>query len=206
MKSLLKTFVVLATVAMFTAASQATVNISLNAGVLYQADGTTPLDLGSTVVLLADVDNDGDFGDLTDPTSFDGGGESQVLFRLPTNDALFDQDFNNAAGTFAGGDGAIDFTGLQQNLQLLLVWYDLPFDGGATGPGEGVNFGTHRQADWLLPADGGTLSSAQIAMETGVVFGSLPESAGITDQTTVPEPASLALLGLGGLLIARRRK
>ncbi|MEZ7968683.1 MAG: PEP-CTERM sorting domain-containing protein [Rubritalea sp.] len=59
-------------------------------------------------------------------------------------------------------------------------------------------YGAVSNVDWILPADGGTLTFTNI---TGS-----PQQANFTIQP-IPEPSSIALLGLGafGLLMRRRR-
>ena len=161
------------------------VSINLFAGNLYKADGTTPLPLNSTVVLLADADGDG-FGDLTTANAnFTVDAGDVVLDHvLATNDALGD-----GTGSLLTQVTISSVPGSLVGKQMLLVWYDKLFDAAATGPGAGVQFRTFRtdavidssDIAWVFPADGSTVS---LNFLTGANGGTNPESAGATTQVT----------------------
>ena len=161
------------------------VTLNFTAASFSKADGTTPLPLGSTFALIADRDRDG-FGDLTQATtSFLADADDLVMAIGATDDIGGDVPGSiqqaiqlNLAGTLDTGD------------PLLLVWYDLPFNSSlpSQGPGNGVRFGTYRNAvevdgsiAWVLPSDGATVDLIFLTASNG---GSNPDSAGTATFTT----------------------
>ncbi|MFA7236002.1 MAG: PEP-CTERM sorting domain-containing protein [Phycisphaeraceae bacterium] len=209
MKLASKMFFVLAILGLISAAN-ASVTINFVAAGLSNAAGN-PLPEGSMFVVLLDPTGNG-FGDLTDPTSFTGNGEAIELGRFATND------------TEVGVPGAIigavqfDWTSQINGKPLMYVWYDMPFSPLATGPGGGVDGGFYRtdavvaeigsNIGFNVPPDGWTVALNAYTPEYGGPA-DLQAGDGHTNgfTTTVPEPASMALLALGGLaVLARRRK
>ena len=94
----------------------------------------------------------------------------------------------------ADGDGdvdAFDVTAVEQNF-------------GDTGPGGGLLFG-----DADFDGDVDAFDVTAVEQNFGSTLGSLSLSGASTDLefngTTVPEPNSMLLLSIGGLLLARRR-
>jgi hypothetical protein len=192
------------------AAAQAdTVTLNVGAGLLYQDDGATPLPADSTLVILADADEDG-FGDFTTPGAWSDDPGDVVAAHFGLNEAV-------GAGTALVGLSGIslddtDPDGLNTGDPLMLLWYDTPFDASDTGAGENVDFNTFRTDDtidgsttgWEVPSGGAVIALNFLTVAVG---GSNPESAGVADQTTVPEPATMLLLALGGgAAIVRRRR
>jgi len=206
----MKKLALMAAIALSPALANASVTLNMANGVFYKADGTTPLPTGSTLVLLADANNNG-FGDLTQATTtFKADPGDVVLARFASND-------------FAAGPGSsfdaiqFDFTGLTAGRAIELVWYDTPFNAGATGPGNSVHFGVFRSSSilsfsdigWNVPSDGSAFNLNFLTQSTG---GDSPESAGIASFITaaapVPEPTSgiVALIGMGLASLFRRNR
>lgn len=164
------------------------VTINLSAGNLYDSAGAN-LPLNSTLVLLADADNDGSFGDLTNPSTFSPDAGDVVLARMGTN-GLLGADNTDASSLL------LDNAGLE-GVDLLLVWYDLPFNMADTGPGSNVNFQTFRtdsiedssSTSWFYPADGSTIALNFLTLAAG---GSQAEIEGRTSQITSPPVVNVA--------------
>jgi len=191
MKTFKLTLSTLVAVAAFASTSHADFVINWDAGQMTTMDGE-PLPVGSMLVMLADLNGDGDFGDLTDPTSFAEPGDA-VLALFESNDPF----------GFIGGVQVPLLMDAPENTPLAFRWYATPFVPGATGPGEGVEVGQYTAPELRALAPGDTLSLNALTPE---FFGTLDKSVLQTSAVTIPEPASVALLGLGGLLIARRRR
>lgn len=199
----------MAAVAFGATLAQASVSLNMYNGFFYENDGSTPLSLNSTIVLLADANNNG-FGDLTQATtSWTADAGDVVLARWNLNE--------NAEGAGTSFDAVIfDYAGLTAGYDMLLVWYDKTYSVGDVGPGEGVYFGTFRTDDvisystinWSVPTDGGlydlNFMTAALAGGTGESL----ESAGIAQYQTIPEPATAVLAVIGGGLayFVRRAK
>lgn len=204
----MKLFALIATIALTSTIAQANIVLTVLAGNLTKADGVTPLDKGSTVAFVVDADQDG-FGDQTQATDSFVAEEGDVLLGVyPTN---------NQAGT--GGAGiavSIDFnldSQITTGDPFRMVFYDLPYSEGMTGPGAGVNFNTYRtdtpgasfsdaEAKWVIPGDSAAVGLNMITEDLG---GAATAAEASTTQTTVPEPASMLIALAGGALITRRR-
>jgi len=182
--------------------AQAEVVLSMVNGNMYKHDGTTPVSVNSTLMLLCDADGDG-FGDLTQATtSWTADAGDVVLARWGTMNAGSDEVLLSPFNLTGGVD---------QNDKLMLVWYDKAYSAGDAGPGEGVYFGQFRtdsvisfsDIGWFAPADG-TYGLNFATIDAG---GDSLESAGAASLQTIPEPttAVLALIG-GGLAYVVRRK
>jgi hypothetical protein len=184
-----------------------TVTHNITAAYMYENDGSTPLSAGSTIVLLADANNNG-FGDLTQATSAWTADAGDVIIGRYALDA------DNGAGSDLE---ALSFSltgGIDTGDPLMLVWYDTPYSAEAAGPGENVHFGTFRSdiadldgshRDWTVGADGGGYNLNFLTTSAG---GSNPESAGMASFQTIPEPATalLAFIGAGLAWASRRAK
>ncbi len=191
------------------AAAQAdTVTLNIGAGVLYQDDGATPLPADSTLVIIADADEDG-FGAFDQPDAWSDDPGDVVAAHFGLNQAA---GAGTAMAGLAGITLATEPDGLTTGDPLMLLWYRTPFDASDTGAGENVDFGTFRTDDaidgsntgWEVPSGGAAIT---LNFLTAALGGSNPESAGVADQTTVPEPATMLLLALGGgAAIVRRRR
>jgi hypothetical protein len=198
-----KTILTLAAIALLPALASASVTLNLSAGALTDSKHAPLID--GTLTLLADADGDG-FGDLAASTqSWLVDEDDVLLLRSGLNDWLGVEGSHIAALQFDLTDG------LNPGDSLMLVWYDLPYSDSAMGPGEGVAFGTYPSDEvldgstsaWEIPADGSTIALNFLTPDAG---GESPASAAAASQMTVPEPAAMAVLGLGGLFVARRRR
>ena len=90
--------------------------------------------------------------------------------------------------------GDFDFDGDVDNADIGVV------TGNFTGSGVGLGM-TYAQGD--IDGDG-DVDNADIGAVAGAFTGSLASGSSIA--TSIPEPTSLALLGIGGLLLTRRRR
>jgi hypothetical protein len=157
-----------------------------------------PLNAG-TAVLYVDLDDDsgpGGVADLTDPTNSDPDTylwDAEDAFEIITDwsawATLVPPPFNVNLHTFQWPGTTLDGQpGYDQNDDN---WYVLLFDnGGSAAPGANTPY-------TVIP--GGT-----VPPPGGTGTGSFdPEP---LDLVTVPEPTTLALLGLGGLVALRRRR
>jgi hypothetical protein len=207
--------VLLASLALIPTMSQASVVMNFYGGIF--TDNGQPLPSNSTIVVLADADNDGSFGDLTQAiSSFTADSGDRVLARFGTNN-WGDAEFGTVSVVLGEGTTAFPTitygSGIAAGEKLLVVWYDKPFTASDVGPGTGVHFGTWRSdvatnngIACVLPADGG---SYDLNLTTSDNSGSLSPSLFVANLVTAaaPEPASLAVLAVGGLaLLARRRR
>jgi len=200
----MKKIVMMAALAFSALLAQASVTLNMAEGILYKHDGSTPLSLDSTMLLLCDADGDG-FGGLTNDTSWTTDSGDVVLARW---------GFNDYAGPNIGSD-AIMFdlaSGVGTGDNLMLVWYDKIYNAADTGAGKGVYFGAFRtdstisfsDTGWIVPGDGAGINLNFLTANAG---GDSLESAGVASLQTIPEPttAVLALIG-GGLAYMVRRK
>jgi len=197
------------TVTIAALAVMATTSTSFGLIGLNSTAGILPVADGSQVNIVADLNQDGIV--LTDPTSFAPGADDTVIASVPMN------SFSGVAGGASFSIANIDVAGLT-GADLYLVFYDLPFAESNTAPGEGVavgavgafaanTFGFGGDA-WTIQAENGDFTVNFVSDSLTQAFGLAATGFADPDFTavTTPEPASLALLGLGGLLIARRRK
>jgi hypothetical protein len=116
---------------------------------------------------------------------------------------ITDIDSDTISGTILGiwtdlGNGFDSFQGLIQTASLIPI-----------GAGDNARFnGVSGQFDYLgLPMSGLTGAFVQLELTNSIFFNG--DFNGVSSQTSgilVPGPSSLALLGLGGLLAARRRR
>ncbi len=159
-------------------------------GTAYDASGA-PIQDG-TYLMVLDLDNDGwqgfaylEQGEATANNAADWqwDADDYVMDRgqITNGEAYPFAQF--AAASVDGYDVGVD--------HYYVLWFDVPFDAGAAGPGAGVDYGVVDAG--VAGADPGNYGELYFT----------PMSANLA---TVPEPATLALLGCGGLLVGLRRR
>lgn len=158
---------------------------------------------------------------------FSNPGTSTSSDDLPGNPDLFDTH----AWTQSGADGSINFSGLSENtaytLQLFIgdtrsccsgrfvhIWDE----GGPAAPAGAADLTLTATGDnnvvtgTFTTGAGETTQSLFISIDddndptNGTGFGGFDGHVNAFQLRAIPEPGSLALLGLGGLMIARRRR
>lgn len=197
MKKFLMTLTVLG-VAAFSA--NASVSIIPTVGDVYANNGSTLLSTNSLVAFIADVDGDG-FGNWG-TTSLGGTG-----FTIDDDDILLGI---GASGEAADGwivntyEWANVANPNVQGKAWAMLWFDTPYVDGATGAGDGVNYGVYETGE-IVPNDG--VSGEEYYFMTQSEIGSLADNTFYANYTTgaVPEPLTVTLLLVGGGLIAARR-
>jgi hypothetical protein len=204
------------------AGSNALASWSINTGaigVLNNASGN-PIDINSIGILVADLSN----GGISDPfgttlsagASFSTNSNNLILSVLSAVDiggGYRGFDLSGTSLSYAGDFGPGD--------NLYLVWFPLISVAGSV-VGYGIDYGVYGGAAatvstdstmaWVGPADGFAYELFSLTTGPATDF-SLPPSVGADSSlqatlTTVPEPSSALLLGLGaaGLYLLRRRK
>ena len=185
-------------------AANAAAIVNLFAGQLFNSNGTTPMANGGLLQVIASTSDNAFYA----PTigSFVGGNADNIIaFSYAMNSATTGQTGSSLQGvtlTYAGAFGVGDF--------LLLRWWPT-LTISSPSPGAGTPYGEFRTASivdgsttgWIAPADGGTVS---LNFATGNAGGSQPNSAGTANLATAPEPTSAALLTLGLVSLASRRR
>jgi len=200
----LKSVLAIATLLITSLAASASVTINLGGAELFQSDGTTPIPTGSLIQLVVST-ADNTFN-LPSPTSFTGGSaDDQILASFGTNDS-------SGPGSFLQPVVFTLNSAITTGDELLLRWWPT-LTTSSSSPGNSTPFGQFRTdnvenfstINWTVPADGTTNDLNFLDTAGG---GTEPNSAGTASFMTaaIPEPSALALIGIGGVLIAVRRR
>ena len=133
-------------------------------------------------------------GALNLGSTLDPSGNLLILNLIDSeNNALEGLDEINGAGS--GNVIDLDTSAAATGDEYAVFWFSsLSLGGGNTTAAAGDAFGVARESDWLVGAGG---SNPTISPVT---------NAGNANLTVTPEPASAALLGLGALGFAMRRR
>ncbi len=199
MKKMNTWMIAVALLAASATAASAAVSISPQAGPVAGDAGGTPLSANSLIVFVADVAGDG-FGDLqNNPLGTDG-------FTLDDDDVVLGIGTSGptegfVAGTYTWEDVTADSA--EVGAQFAMLWFETPYVEGTTSVEEGVNYGVYETG---VSIQGNETAKAFSWLGTSF-SGNLPDSTFLAVNTTVPEPASMLILALGGgaALLRRRR-
>jgi len=185
-----------------TSAGAAVINTGLTPqiGVMKDATGTNPITEG-TLVLIHDVEGDG-LGEVGTTNSYLTTDDDDVLItNRQTGNSLL--PINNAFG-FEGAYSDTFTFDTENTGQIFFVFFNNVFEEAQDAPGVGVEFGIV-PATFQMPENGG--GNFDFGWTTTELFGTQdPETLHADDGVVIPEPASLALLGAGGLLLASSRR
>lgn len=178
--------------------------INMFSGQLLGSNGVTPVSNGGLLQLIAST-TDTSFS-VPNASSFVGGSaDDLVAFAFSVNSATTGQAGStlqsiplNYSGSFGAGDS------------LLLRWWPT-LAIGSPNPGFGTPYGEFRtnlvvdssSSGWVAPADSATIA---LNFVTAAAGGSQPTSSGTANLVTTPEPTSAALLALGLVSLASRRR
>lgn len=201
-----KTLILLSLGLALAVSAQASIVLNLTGGVLYGANTSSPLPVGTLVQLVVSRNANG--FDAPTAGSFTGNSaDDQVLFSFVIDNS---QGFPGSYGTqplvFNLGNG------IDSSDQLLLRWFP-GLTLASTAPAAGQIYGQFRtdlvqdlsDIAWVVPSDG---SNVFLNFYTQSQGGANPESAGVaSNMVAIPEPSVYALLimGLAGVVCLSRR-
>jgi len=170
--------------------AQAAFSLFVQLGPITDPTGA-PITQGS-VAFVADADQDG-FGEFGLANSYESSDDGDVLLDVV--------GINNAFSTPGVLSDTIGPYTAPANTPIIAVFYNNDFATSPDAPGAGTTFGI---ADPGFVLDNPNAQAAEFFYTT---FGGVSPQNLIADVgQVVPEPASLAVLGMGGLLIARYRR
>lgn len=196
MKKVLITSMILALSAGFASAA---VSVLPQAGYFYaDSAGTTLLPTNSLVAFIADVEGDG-FGDLS-KLGTDG-------FTVDDDDVLLGI---GSSGEVAAGfvSNTIVWPNIDSSIEgksFAMLFFAAPYSADATGAAEGTAYGVFIP-ELVVPNDGVNAAFSNEHWLSQSLGGNYEDSMFLASNVTVPEPTTMALLGLGGLLAVRRRR
>lgn len=176
----------------------AAVSIAPQAGPVAGDASGTPLSAESLIVFIADVEGDG-FGDWANEALGTEG------FTLDDDDVLLGIGTSGptpgfVVNTYLWSDVTADSP--EVGAEFAMLWFETPFVEGMDSVEKGVNYGVYETGASIQGNEQGKFF-AWLGTTYG---GNLADSTFNASYTTVPEPASMLILALGGSVAVLRRR
>ena len=194
---------------------KATVAVEIDAGILRNATGTSPVPVGGLLELIASPSGSAANFSAPTATSFVSG-DNIVVATFAMNYAVQTGETDSFVTlVLQNTTGPASATTFDAGDPLLLRWYPT-LTTASTSPGIGTTYGQFRSdtgelggSAWVTPADG---SSISLVFNTMAAGGTHAEATGYASNVvvSVPEPTTTgiiggAAIGLLGLVKLRRR-